>query len=286
MHSLIFSSLLFSFSFGLIGQFLGGVDPVMVAFVRLVVAMLVFLPVLRVRGVARGDMLVLAGIGAIQYGMMYIAYIYAFRWLSGHEVALYTVVTPLYVSLLHDARRRRFHLVYLAAAGLATVGGAVLVGMPGVHGVGGILLIQVSNLCFAVGQLEYKLLCARRPAMGHSTGHFAILYAGGALFAGLVALGGGHWQGFAPGSEAWAVLLYLGVVPSALGFYFWNRGAREVKAGVLAAANNVKIPLAVLVSLLVFREAVIWSRFVPGAAILLVSLLVGRLAGRHWRRRS
>lgn len=277
MYNLILSSLLFSFSFGLIGRFLGGLDPVVVAFIRLLVAMLVFAPFFRGRGLQRQDVLWLCAIGAIQYGVMYIVYIYAFRWLAGHEVALYTVVTPLYVGLLHTLRKRRLQMLYVAVAVLATVGGAVLVGRPDSYGLGGIILIQVSNLCFAIGQVEYKLLCERRPEVGSSRDHFAILYAGGALLAGLVAIAGGHWQGFAPSGQAWLVLLYLGIVPSALGFFFWNRGARLVDAGVLAAANNLKIPLAVLVSLVIFREPVMWLRFVPGALVLLLSLLIP-----HW----
>jgi len=280
MLHLVLSSLLFSFSFGLIGRYLGGLDAVMVAFVRLLVAMLVFLPWLRPARLPGRVFVALAGIGAIQYGLMYIVYIYAFRWLSGHEVALYTVLTPLYVVGLHALRRRSWQLVSLAAALLATLGGAILAGRPGGQGLGGVLLIQVSNLCFAVGQLEYKYLCQREPGIGASRGHFAVLYAGGAALAGVVALLGGHWQGFVPDGRAWAVLLYLGAVPSALGFFFWNRGAREVRAGILAAANNLKIPLAVVVSLLVFREPVVWARFLPGVVILLGSLLLPRLVSR------
>ncbi len=273
MYSLVLSSLLFSFSFGLIGRFLGGVDPVMVSLLRLVVAAIVFMPFLRIRQMRWQDRLLLAGIGAVQYGLMYIVYIYAFRWLSGHEVALYTVVTPLYVCLLHDLRQSRFHGLYLAAAVLATMGGGILVGRPGGYGLGGIALIQVSNLCFAFGQVEYKLLCERR-RLGTSAGHFALLYVGGAVLAGGIALFGGHWRGFAPSGDAWLVIAYLGIIPSALGFFFWNRGARQVQAGVLAAANNLKIPLAVLVSLIVFRESVVWLRFLPGGILLLVSLIL------------
>ncbi len=273
MFSLVLSSLLFSFSFGLIGRYLGEVDPVMVSFVRLLVAMVIFVPLLRIDKISWRDRFLLVAIGAIQYGLMYIVYIYAFRWMSGHEVALYTVVTPLYVCVLHDLRKSRFHVLYLAAAVLATLGGAVLVGRPGGDGLGGIVLIQISNMSFAFGQVEYKLLCERRD-IGGSSSHFALLYLGGALLAGVVALGGGHWQGFAPSSRAWLVMAYLGIVPSALGFYFWNRGARQVQAGILAAANNVKIPLAVVVSLVVFREAVVWGRFLPGSVLLVFSLLV------------
>ncbi len=257
----------------------------MVAFARLCVAMLVFLPFLRCSTLSVWDWLTLSGIGAIQYGLMYIVYIYAFRWMSGHEVALYTVITPLYVIVLHGLRQSRFHLLYVLAAVLATVGGGILVGRPTTYELMGIVLIQVSNLCFAIGQVEYKLLCERR-SIGNSSEHFAILYGGGALMAGVVAAAGGHWRGFAPSFEAWLVMAYLGLVPSALGFFFWNRGARMVRAGTLAAANNLKIPLAVVVSLLVFRESVVWARFVPGTLLLLASLIILRLYRSYVTRSS
>jgi drug/metabolite transporter (DMT)-like permease len=89
---------------------------------------------------------------------------------------------------------------------------------------------------------------------------------------GMVTLFGGHSEGFQPSREAILVLLYLGAVPSALGFFFWNWGARKAQPGVLAVANNIKIPLAVAISLVVFREPVSWIRFVPGTAMLVFCL--------------
>ena len=54
-------------------------------------------------------------------------------------------------------------------------------------------------------------------------------------------------------TQLW-VLAYLALGASALGFFLWNVGAAGVRAGTLAVFNNVKVPLAVLVSLAVFRE--------------------------------
>ena len=276
MGYLLLASLLFSFSFGLIGRYLGEVDPVVVSVVRLGISSLVFLPFLRVRRLGLPAILRLAGIGAVQYGLMYISYIYAFRYLAGHEVALLTVVTPLYVTLLYDWRSRRFHSLYLAAALLAVVGGMILTGRRGGGALQGIFLIQVSNICFAAGQVEYKLFCLRRGESDHGMGHFALLYLGGTLLAGMTALLGGHTGGMRLSAEAWYVLLYLGLVPSALGFYFWNQGARKVNGGVLAACNNIKIPLAILVSLVVFGEKVNGLRLGAGVVLMLVALVATR----------
>ena len=56
------------------------------------------------------------------------------------------------------------------------------------------------------------------------------------------------------------VLLYLGLLASGVGFFLWNVGATRVSAGTLAVFNNVKIPLAVVVSLLFFAEQTDWLR--------------------------
>jgi len=68
------------------------------------------------------------------------------------------------------------------------------------------------------------------------------------------------------------VLLYLGLLASGVGFFLWNVGATRVEAGILAVFNNVKIPLAVLVSLLFFREHADWLRLLCGGGIIALAL--------------
>ncbi len=62
-------------SFGLIGQVLRDVNPHAAACFRLILSFLLFLPLLRPRGLTRTDILALAAIGTIQYGFMYLAYL-------------------------------------------------------------------------------------------------------------------------------------------------------------------------------------------------------------------
>src|SRR4051812_29977768 len=99
MFPLIFVSLLWAFSFGLIKGRLAGLDPVAVSVLRLAIAALVFLPFLRPRMLPRRDVITLAIIGAIQFGVMYMLYTAAFVHLKAHEVALATILTPVYVAL-------------------------------------------------------------------------------------------------------------------------------------------------------------------------------------------
>ena len=97
MAFLIAVSVLWALSFGLIPQ-VSGLGATFVAAVRTVLAALVFLPFVRVRGMGCRLALALAGVGALQFGLMYVLYIEASRWLHPAEVALFTIFTPLFVA--------------------------------------------------------------------------------------------------------------------------------------------------------------------------------------------
>ncbi len=126
------ASLLWAFSFGLIKTRLAGIDSVEVATARLLLAALVFLPFL-IRAPRRGRAMWGAmGLGAVQFGLMYILYIAAFGWLPAWMVALFTVFTPLYVALGFDLLDRRFNFRNMGAVLLAVTGALVVVlrGLP------------------------------------------------------------------------------------------------------------------------------------------------------------
>ena len=77
----------------------------------------------------------------------------------------------------------------------------------------------------------------------------------------------------APTHTQLAILVYLGLVASGIGFFLWNRGARLVSAGQLAVMNNLKIPLGVAVSLLIFRETAGLYSLLAGSLLIAVALL-------------
>lgn len=218
---------------------------------RLALATCVFVPFLR-RVPAR-HLLRLLLIGGIQFGAMYICYNGSFVYLQSYEVALFTVFTPVYVTLLHDAQQRKLSWHALWATLLATVGAAVVLWPRGsiLSSVCGFLLVQGANVCFAVGQLAYRAW-AREADRPDDCAVMGWLFLGGMLVtlpysmlavpAWSVALT--KWQ--------MAAIVYLGVMASGVGFFLWNAGARRTSAAVLAVCNNLKIPLAAVVSLLVF----------------------------------
>jgi drug/metabolite transporter (DMT)-like permease len=265
MSALLVASLIWACSFGLIKRYLAGVDPAWVTAVRLGLAALVFLPFLRPRSLGFRGAAALAGIGSLQFGLMYVLYLESFRHLRAHEVALFTLTTPLFVTLLADLRERRLRPWALGAALLAIAGAAVLVHRATDFTVTlrGVLLVQGANLAFAAGQLAYRGWSRARPALpDHSI--MGLLYLGGVLPALLLIAR----QPVPPRLEGAQLLTlaYLGLVASGLGFYLWNAGARRCGTGTLAVMNNAKVPLGVAASLLLFGESA-----APGP--LLLSLL-------------
>ncbi len=285
MLYLLLVSLIWAFSFGLIKDQLAGLDANFVAAARLVISLLVFLPFLRLRGVPRGLRLRLPLTGAVQYGLMYVAYLYAFRYLQAYEVALFTIFTPLYVTLTNDIYRRRLHGLSLLATLIAVAGTAVVkqADLLRPELLTGFLIVQASNLCFAFGQVYYKELL-RNSAGFSDLSVFGLLYLGGALTAGLPAVFTTPWGGFRLDATQLLTLLYLGAVASGLGFFLWNVGARKVNAGTLAIFNDLKIPLAVAVSLIFFGEKADLSSLLAGGAIVLAALALNEWGARRAAR--
>ena len=275
MLYLLVVSLVWAFSFGLIKNALAGVDANFIAAARLWVAFLVFAPFLRLRGLDRRLALRLGLVGVFQFGLMYLAYNYSFGSLKAYEVALFTIFTPIYVTLIDDALRRRLNGLHLAMAALAVAGTAVVKqgGLANPEALGGFLLVQVSNLCFAFGQVYYVHTLKNAPGVSNLR-VFGLLYLGGALVASLSAAIFTPWAQFSLSLPQAGTLLYLGAVASGVSFFLWNKGARQVNAGALAIFNDLKVPLAVLVSLLFFGEQASLPHLLLGGALVLAALLV------------
>lgn len=275
MPLLVLVSFIWAFSFGLIKGRLAGLDSAFISAARLGLALVVFLPFLRLRGLAPGTAFALTGIGAVQFGLMYLAYNESFRYLQAHEVALLTLTTPILVTLFADALDRTLRLRALFAAALAVVGGAFVVARS--EGVAftlaGVALVQLANLAFAVGQVLYQRLRVRRPAL-RDREVFGLLYAGAFVVALATMLARDAVA--TPDAAQFATLLYLGVIASGLAFFLWNLGATRVSAGTLAVMNNVKIPLAVLCSLLFFGEQANLPRLAASLALMGVAVWLAK----------
>ncbi|PIE05374.1 MAG: EamA family transporter [Sorangium cellulosum] len=207
----------------------------------------------------------------MQYGLMYVLYIAAFQHLAAHEVALFTVTTPLFVVVLDDISERRFRPLFVLVSLLA-VAGAALIAASAVNphqALTGFALVQAANFCFALGQVGYRRSSTTKSH--HTT--FALLYLGAAAVTGLSTLIRMPTISLSS-TQVWT-LLYLGLIPSGIGFFLWNVGATKTNAGVLGVFNNVKVPLAVAVSLLVFGESTDLLRLGVGGGLIVAALWLG-----------
>ncbi len=273
MLYLLVVSLLWAFSFGLIKQQLTGLDSNLVSFIRMGIAFLVFLPFLRLRNIQSKMALVL--VGTVQFGLMYMAYIWAYRFLLAYEVALFTIFTPVYVTLIEDLFRKRFQPFHLAVALLAVVGTGIIVW----HELSsptfwkGFILMQFSNLFFAFGQIYYRKLRGQQTHLSNEASVFALLYLGALLITGISAAFTTQWAALHISTTQWLTLIYLGVVASGVGFFLWNFGATKVNAGTLSIFNNLKIPTAILVAILFFGEKADVVRLLVGGGILIGALV-------------
>jgi len=266
---LLLVSFVWAFSFPLIKGYLTGLDPNFVSFARMLLSLLVFLPFLRFRGIQKSVGLKLAFTGAVQFGLMYIAYITSFQFLPAHTIVLLTTTTPLFVTLFNDFYSRKFNVLFFVAASMAFLGGAVIKypDQPLRASLMGIVLVQISNIAFAFGQLYYKQLSAKHSAWSDRS-VFGFLYLGAVILTALFSMFTTRFSQIQITAPQGLVLIYLGVIASGICFFLWNKGARFVNEGMLAIINNLKIPLGIIASLILLGESTDYLRLVVGFGLM------------------
>jgi carboxylate/amino acid/amine transporter len=279
MPYLLIVTALWAFSFSLIGEYLAGrVDSDFAVLVRVLIAALVFLPLTLWRGLPRR---MLAGFwlaGALQFGITYLCLYRSFQVLTVPEVLLFTVLTPIYVTLLDDALARRFSPWALLAA-LVAVGGGVIIRFDRLEGdyLLGFILLQIANATFAAGQvLCRRLLLHYQPAqpLHRFFGHFFL----GALLLVLPSfLLFGDAQKLPQTAVQWGVLAWMGLFATALGLYWWVKGSTRVDAGTLAIMNELHVPAGLLVNLLIWNRDFDLPRLAAGAVVILLAMALLRM---------
>ncbi len=179
MALLIITTILWAFSFSFYGEYLAGhVDSYFAVLVRVDSAALVFLPFLRTRGNSLKTVGLYMLVGAMQLGVMYMLSFRAYLYLTVSELLLFTVLTPLYITLIYDIMsKRRLRWGYAFSALLAVIGaGIIRYDQVTDHFWTGLLLVQLSNITFAIGMVGYKRLMETRPMPQHNA--FAWFYLG------------------------------------------------------------------------------------------------------------
>ena len=282
MGYLLIVTLIQAFSFSLIGEYLAGhVDSYFAVLVRVVLAGLVFIPLTRWRQVEPGFMRGMLLIGALQFGITYVCLYLSFRVLTVPEVLLFTILTPLHVTLIEDALNRRFNPWALLAA-MVAVSGAAVIRFDSISGdfFKGFLLLQLANFTYAAGQVLYRRLVARYPTELPHYRRFGFFYLGAlaVVLPAFLAFGKADFLPDAP--LQWGVLVFLGLVSTALGMYWWNKGACLVTGGTLAVMNNLHVPVGLLLNLLIWNQHEPLGRLFLGAGVILLAVWISRLDRR------
>jgi carboxylate/amino acid/amine transporter len=273
MRFLWLVTLIWAFSFSLIGEFLAGqVDPYVAVSSRMLLATGLFLPWLLRHRTAPLLALQLAAIGAVQLGLMYLLLYHSFLYLIVAEVLLFTILTPVYISVLdYFWRYRQLHWRWLGPALLA-VAGALVMRYQELSSEFwfGLLLVQGANLCFAFGQVAYRQL--QLGSVSAQKHHFGWFFVGATLVSLSATALFANWQNTPDTLLEYGILAWLGLVASGLGYWLWNAGARQVRANQLAVMNNVLIPAGLLVNLVFWQHSIHGWTLAAGSILILLSL--------------
>ena len=278
-------TILWAFSFSLIGEYLAGqVDSDFAVLMRVAIAAAIFIPITRWRGLPTR---LLGGFwlaGALQFGVTYLCLYRSFSVLTVPEVLLFTVLTPIYVTLLDDGLSRRFNPWSLLAV-LVAVGGGIILRFEKIEGdyLIGFLQLQLANATFAAGQVLCRQLLARYPTDQPLHRFFGHFFLGAMLLAIPSFLLFGNAARMPHTALQWGVLVWMGVFATALGMYWWVKGSTLVDAGTLAIMNELHVPAGLLVNVLIWNHDANLGKLALGGSVILASLWINRMGRSSMR---
>ena len=196
-----------------IGNTLVGIDSYLIGTLRLCIASLIFLPFSDSK-IKTNDRIRLFIYGSIQFGLMYTCYMRAYHYLPSHLVAIFSILTPVYIVFIHDIRQRTFSKHYLWIAFLSVLGAGFIKAknFPSGDIWMGFGLMQLAGISFAFGQVAYRDWKAKTPrsktflfCLSHWVEHFGIWY-----FSFLLT----DFNSIELSTDNWKSIVYLGCIAS------------------------------------------------------------------------
>lgn len=269
MLYLIIATVCFSLSFGLIKDQLSILPAEFVVFCRLFIATLIFLPFFKKFNLKTHLTAML--IGVFQFGIMYLTFIKAFKYLQGNEVALLTTTTPVFVAIWSCFLGEKFKPIYILCILMSVIGAGIIVwnNLEFDMIVKGVVLMETCNCSFALGQVLWKKY------IGNETSNLmASAYFGAVLLILPFIIFSIDFSNLVITKPQILSLLYLSIIPTGIGFWLWNKEAKIIKYSTLAVMNNLKIPFGVLFSILIFHEKIDIVNFIIGSTIIIFAIYI------------
>jgi len=200
------------------------------------------------------------------------------------EVLLFSVLTPIYITLINDLLSKQFHKRHLLTASIAVLGAAYIQYSSINENVFlGFMITQGANLCFAIGQIAYKYLLKTTPELESTPKHavFGLFFIGAFLVSLIAFFLFGSTEKLPTTSVQWGVLIYLGAVASGLGYFFWNKGAVMVDTGSLAIMNNALVPIGLIVNLVIWNKEADIQKILTGGSFIFASLALNEYLNKR-----
>ena len=273
MIFLIISTIIWAFSFSIIGNYLSSdIDPWSLSLIRVIISFLIFLPFIDLN-INKKRMVYIIGVGAIQIGFMYSFYLNAFSFISVEKILLFTIFTPIYVTIITDIFQKKIKKFFLFLSILSVIG-SLIIRITDVQllDLKGFILIQGANFSFALGQILYKRYIKNNSKLDYNLNEFGYFYFGAIIIASLGSLIMIDSLSYPKSTTQWILVLWLGAIASGLGYYFWNRGSVLVNNGTLAVMNNLVIPLGLFIEIAFFSKLINVTNYIIGALIILSSI--------------
>lgn len=283
MKELWITTFIWAFSYSIIGQFISpALDPYFAVLLRSLIGLGIFLFFIKPLSIKLSLRLII--IGSLQFGITYILLYQSFQYLNTPEILLFSITTPLFVTLIDDLLQKKFNPNALICAFIAVIGAFIIrYDQLSTSFLTGLLLMQCANLTFACGQVFYRASAHKIP---HGAQHTFAYFFLGACIVNLIAclfLADFSSFGFKASFEANKIsnliplllaLIFVGVFATALGQFLWCLGAKKVTSGTLAIMNNAVIPIGIIVNLIFWNKPTNYLSLSIGAMIMLVALLL------------
>jgi drug/metabolite transporter (DMT)-like permease len=202
----------------------------------------------------RSDLPRLALVGLLWLGAYNVLLNAAERHVDAGTAAMLVNVGPILIALLAGTLLGEGYPRNLFTGCAVAFGGAILIGIAtserGIQSAGGAALCLAAAVAYAGGVIAQKPLLERSSGLMITFLACAIATVACLPFAPTLV----RDVGDAPaGSVAWTV--YLGVVPTAIGFTTWAYALKRTSAGRMGAFTYLVPPLAVLLGWLILSES-------------------------------